>query len=392
MVGSKRPHHGKPLIIDQEESCHGAVFLLSALLYLVLYVAVTARRRETAMQYELRMPRVQSRVRPLPSKLRSAHNDAVPKNAGSFFQTPDFLLATVKSTASESHDQTQSLFDAMTMDRQLLGSYRKRLKARQACDCCHGRKIRCDASMPCSNCEVTRVPCTYLSVPKKSGPKGPRMIRGSRAVTRAMINGEEGNARSATTLGSNTVGKYGRSVRTDLGLSQGREGFQSSPLITLGVIKSCVKAFFTLKYPIMPILERDEVYATLSELHDSPEKYGLITSLCAVVTLQPEVLEPPSDCDAPSSKVFIQETLRAKQYCNLVDVPSLTSVQTSFFLFAALFRVGKDRSAWFYLREAITLLQVQRLHEEGTYSGLRDKKYASACRRTFWLLFITERA
>ncbi|KIM92962.1 hypothetical protein OIDMADRAFT_70691, partial [Oidiodendron maius Zn] len=203
-------------------------------------------------------------------------------------------------------------------------------KARQACDCCHGRKIRCDASMPCSNCKVNRALCT--------------------------------------------------------------EGFQPSPLITLGVIKSCVKAFFTLKYPIMPILERDEVYATLPELHDSPEKYGLITSLCAVVILQSEVLEPPFDCNAPSSKVFIQETLRARQYCNHVDAPSLISVQTSFFLFAALFCVDKDRSAWFYLREAITLLQVQHLHEEGTYSGLRDKKYASACRRTFWLLFITERA
>jgi Fungal specific transcription factor domain len=147
----------------------------------------------------------------------------------------------------------------------------------------------------------------------------------------------------------------------------------------------------------MPILEREQVSATLTMLNGSPEQYGLITAICAVVILQPELLEPVSDgpflaADAPSCEFFVQETLRAREFCNYIDQPTLASVQTSFFLFAALFCLDKDNSAWFYLREAMTLLQLQSLDEETTYVKLPDDQYATNCRRTFWLLFITERA
>jgi hypothetical protein len=55
-----------------------------------------------------------------------------------------------------------------------------------------------------------------------------------------------------------------------------------------------------------------------------------------------------------------------------------------------LFGLGKDNSAWFYIKESMTLLQLQGLHEEITYINL-DDDYSKYCRRTFWLLFITER-
>ncbi|KIM92954.1 hypothetical protein OIDMADRAFT_173626 [Oidiodendron maius Zn] len=225
------------------------------------------------------------------------------------------------------------------MAAQLCELHRKRIKVRQACDCCHNRKIRCDATKPCGNCEVGGLLCILDN-----------------------------------------------------------KGFQPSPLVPIDVIERCVNAFFTNRYLIMPILNRHHVYATLSHLHDSPEQYGLITALCAVVMIQPELLQPVSGGDlldlaqAPSTEIFIQETLRARQFFNFLELPSLASVQTSFFLFAALFALDRDRTAWHYLREAIALLQTQRLDEEATYAELLDEKYATSCRRTFWLLFITERA
>ena len=148
----------------------------------------------------------------------------------------------------------------------------------------------------------------------------------------------------------------------------------------------------------MPILDREELFASLSHLHKSPEQYGLITAICAVVILLPELLEPRPDnhvfdlSEALSSEFFVQETLRARQYWHYIENPSLASVQTSFFLFAALFYDDKDLSGWFYLREASALLQAQNLHLETTYDSLQDEKYATNCRHTFWLLFITERA
>ena len=38
------------------------------------------------------------------------------------------------------------------------------------------------------------------------------------------------------------------------------------------------------------------------------------------------------------------------------------------------------------------MLQLQRLHEETAYTTMTNSQYATYSRRTFWLLFITERA
>src|SRR2546430_2844811 len=60
------------------------------------------------------------------------------------------------------------------MSSQPQSSSRRIQKVRQACDCCHARKIRCDGKNPCANCQITELQCTYLAVPKKKGPKGRR--------------------------------------------------------------------------------------------------------------------------------------------------------------------------------------------------------------------------
>lgn len=149
----------------------------------------------------------------------------------------------------------------------------------------------------------------------------------------------------------------------------------------------------------MPILDQEQIYASLGTLGEHPEQYGLVTALCAMIILQPEILGPsvsskgPQEgSQLPSSEVFIAETRRSRQFCDHVEAPTLATVQTSFFLFAALFSMGRDNSAWFYIREAMTMLQLQRFHEEDSYLKMADAQYATYCRRTFWLLFITERA
>ena len=168
------------------------------------------------------------------------------------------------------------------------------------------------------------------------------------------------------------------------------------------MIHSCLDTFFVHKYPIMPILGREEICAHLNYLHESPTQYSLITALCAVITLQTEIPLPSSGDGASrgtpkhdsmsSTNFLINETCRARKFCNHIDNPSLAAVQTSFFLFAVFFSLGKDNSAWFYIRESMTMLQLLRLHEEATYTAMTDPQYATYCRRTFWLLFITEGA
>ncbi|KAF8854827.1 hypothetical protein BDZ45DRAFT_539264, partial [Acephala macrosclerotiorum] len=223
-------------------------------------------------------------------------------------------------------------------------------KVRQACDACHVRKVRCDGANPCNNCISTDLQCTYLAVPKKKDE--------------ALL------------------------------------GFRPSPSVTEDLLRACINAFFNHKYPIMPILDQQNTLAILQSLGQDPEQYGLLTALCAVIVQQPEILEQPASGQLdktgstswPSSDFLIKETIRARQFCDHIESPTLAAVQASFFLYAALFCLAKDNSAWFYIREAMTLLQLLRLHEEDTYANLADVQYATYCRRTFWLLFVTERA
>ncbi|KAI8168797.1 putative sucrose utilization protein SUC1 [Colletotrichum sp. SAR 10_70] len=77
---------------------------------------------------------------------------------------------------------------------------------------------------------------------------------------------------------------------------------------------------------------------------------------------------------------------------NLELGASLAQVQTSFFLYCIYFCLNNDNAAWFYIREAMTILQTLRYHEEATYNEIADASTKKYARRIFWVLFITERA
>jgi hypothetical protein len=125
----------------------------------------------------------------------------------------------------------------------------------------------------------------------------------------------------------------------------------------------------------------------------------LVTSLCAAIAsqsqpdLQSSASTHSSSSDlAPSPDFFVNEAKRAKAANpTYVEKPGLKDAQTNFFLFAALFNLDRHNAAWFHLREAMTMLQMLRLHEEDTYAVMEDDLEALYSRRSFWLLFITER-
>jgi hypothetical protein len=125
----------------------------------------------------------------------------------------------------------------------------------------------------------------------------------------------------------------------------------------------------------------------------------LVTSLCAAIASQPQpdqqsassVHSSPSDL-LNTPEFFINEAKRAKAAnSNYIEKPKLKDAQMNFFLFAALFNLDRHNSAWFHLREAMTVLQMLRLHEEDTYAAMEDEVEAIYSRRTFWLFFIAER-
>ncbi|KAF4926582.1 putative sucrose utilization protein SUC1 [Colletotrichum viniferum] len=126
-------------------------------------------------------------------------------------------------------------------------------------------------------------------------------------------------------------------------------------------------------------------------------------SCCANIALDPDILSTPADLsnlqqsssagiNLPPVDFFLSEALRSRRYHNVADTQSLAQVQTSFFLYCIYFCLNNDNAAWFYIREAMTILQTLRYHEEATYNDISDASTKKYARRIFWVLFITERA
>jgi hypothetical protein len=52
--------------------------------------------------------------------------------------------------------------------------------------------------------------------------------------------------------------------------------FQTYFLLSLETMQSCLDAFFEQKYPIMPIIDRHQMSASLLHLQNSPSQYSLV--------------------------------------------------------------------------------------------------------------------
>ncbi|KAH9826854.1 putative sucrose utilization protein SUC1 [Teratosphaeria destructans] len=257
---------------------------------------------------------------------------------------------------------------------------------KRACDACHRRKVKCigDGTRPCKNCTSAGLTCTYNAIPQKKGPKG----------SRAKVISELRETQRQTQLAARRHG-------FDLdGITQSPAYLKRPGLLSMEMITSCVEYFFAHLYPTQPILHRVKVGETIGQMDTHIEAYCLVTSLCAYMMIQPnmvlsptafEGLDIPQQSTSSLGLVLLQESLRVRKGFNYVENPSIWTVITSFFFFGSYFCLDKHNTAWFHLREATTLAQIMGLHDEQNYHGL-DIAEGSRRRRLYWLLFVTERA
>jgi hypothetical protein len=91
-----------------------------------------------------------------------------------------------------------------------------------------------------------------------------------------------------------------------------------------------------------------------------------------------------------SSTLLLEETLRVRRGYEYLDGPSLYTLATSYFIFACYHCVESHDRAWFYLREATTMMHMTNMTKEETYMNW-DAVETSRRRRLYWLFFVTER-
>lgn len=300
----------------------------------------------------------------------------------------------------------------------------------RACDCCNRRKVKCDRGQPCQSCFRAELACTYATIPRKRGPKGPAAKR-IYAIKQDQLQTRETAAR-ATLEEAGKPRNYSRSpssdadeqvnttdslllpfippsssvgdvqfdptslftsfLRFDHAPDIHSEIFEPHPMLARSSIDGCLELFFKNMYPIMPILHRESFAVRLANYQSEPELYALVCSLCAMTMIQ--LFTTPgnhSDLLSPICEALISESLRARKYCDYIGSTSTETVLTSFFLFCSYGNLEKNNHAWYYLRESISFAQSIGMDDEKSYINL-DVVEGQQHRRIFWLLFITERA
>lgn len=305
-------------------------------------------------------------------------------------------------------------------------------KVKQACDCCHARKVKCNGNQPCDKCTALDLPCQFLLVPKKKGPKGPSG-RIPKAVLKAGISvrgfyGEKISSVDRSAIKADPViagdiasrdgswdqrpasresidaapwsfdgisalqmSPLGEEWTTDV-----TEQFKPSPRVTLEIVQPHIQDLFTHKCTITPIIDPTSFQHLMQSFPTSPRVYALVASLCATSLSQfrkndDTATSPESNGDNPqSSAFFVAEAKRARAFFDYASSPVLEDIYTSLFLYNAAHNDYLYALAFYHVREAITMLELLRLHREQTYSKM-DHVLGEYSRRTFWVVFISER-
>lgn len=162
--------------------------------------------------------------------------------------------------------------------------------------------------------------------------------------------------------------------------------------------RRCVDHFFECLFPIMPIVYRPQIEFGLCLLQPGIQRrevdiqvFTLTVALCAMTaTIVP-------------STIFIAGSLIAdKFYCaskRSLDLYRATergqltsaSIAIRYFQSGYTHSVGRPRTTWDELEEAIALMKDMQLHDEAAYAHM-DEVESQLCRRLFWILFTGDKS
>ncbi|RDW68268.1 hypothetical protein BP5796_08925 [Coleophoma crateriformis] len=142
----------------------------------------------------------------------------------------------------------------------------------------------------------------------------------------------------------------------------------------------------------MPLLYMPSLREAITRPLEMFEKNTLY-SLCALTSthmMGKNIMAPGLHSWDAAARFFLDECISVRQSYDFVEDRSLGAVVSSYFISTSFFELNQNRKSWYYLREAITMGQDLGLHDEGSYVRLSPTE--ELCRRrTFWILYVTER-
>ncbi|WQF84624.1 hypothetical protein CDEST_09638 [Colletotrichum destructivum] len=295
---------------------------------------------------------------------------------------------------------------------------KKKTRMSNPCDGCSLRRVRCSGGRPCGECRKRSLDCTFMRVPRKRGPKGPRVstsnriaqyqeqIRQDQASNPGPESPDTGLGHSPQSPASNCADEEIRqrrlpsqSSKDDGSLDPLLNGSEPGcPQLPLWLYIEYLGKFRDSLTPVWPILDIDSLVERLKKQPpDDYEAFALAGAVCATVIAQlrlsqlrlPKQQRSTSDISVVA-ETFARHAQHLRDQHSYRESESTDSLLTAFFLHVYFANTERIRAGAMYLHEAIAQLSLQRLHQPETFDHLPDEQ-RELMLRIFWLVFVTER-
>ncbi|KAL3293843.1 AflYd/sugR/sugar regulator [Colletotrichum asianum] len=297
---------------------------------------------------------------------------------------------------------------------------KRKTRVSNPCDGCSLRRVRCNGGPPCTECRKRSLECTFLRVPRKRGPKGPRMSTSNKIVQyqEQIRNDQKFQSSTESPKTPQTPLESPLSTGEDWQVRQRQRQFsrpqsssldspQLSPLGTQGHGNAKLPLRLYIKYLtkfkdcliwVWPIVDIDSLVSRLvSNSPDDYEAYALAGAVCATVIAQLRLSQLRfskqngfmSDLN-DIAESFARHAQHLRDQHSYRESESIDSLLTAFFLHIYFANTERIRAGAMYLHEAIAQLSLQNLHRPETFNQLPNEQREPML-RIFWLVFVTER-
>lgn len=309
--------------------------------------------------------------------------------------------------------------------------------ALRACDGCKRRKVKCDASIPCSNCHISHLTCAYTIPQRKRGPKvpGPRVSSPRPPTTPSSVAPEELATREPPFQGSNfdhgpsptepvawwsprttdelpAVAEFPGS--TTMATRTIQEGLCTSlksaipSMRPVDMVNHCIDLYMQYTFPSAPVVHEPTLRAAAHtffseplsinhcdiETYDSPLRkrdFALVTALCAsVASVMPDSMFPyPRNLLVKPFFNVSRDTLRSIEDYDLEHPNSASLAIRSLHSSALQHMTGKHRAAW-HVQGQATLIALS-LHLYSEQAVMRNEPLESQLlRHSFWQMYASD--
>nr|AAF14016.1 MAL activator protein [Saccharomyces pastorianus] len=234
--------------------------------------------------------------------------------------------------------------------------------ARQSCDCCRVRRVKCDRNKPCSRCHQRNLNCILSRPLKKRGPKSIR-AKSLRKIAEVQM----------VSMNSNIM-------VTPVALMK----------VPKKVIEQCLRLYQDNLYVIWPMLSYDDLHKLLEEKYDDCYTYCFLVSLSAA-TLSDLQTEIRSEEGVPfTGEQLCSLCMLSRQFIDDLSNSDIFRIMTYYCLHRCYAQFADTRTSYRLSCEAIGIIKMGGFHREETYEFLPFGEQQLR-RKVYYLLLMTER-